>query len=195
MTEIVCAMFWACNFLNEFQATNLKSSGLSNAMTSGMVELSRPWDGTFKVNSDGTICIQKNLISLEIVICDSKRNVTVSNAPVMVNCFSSKVAEALALPQECHFARDCGLYPYMFETDALSVVDIIKLGQPHDVVISLMVGDILALLDSEDNVLFVHCQANKVAHGLAKIGFEYISRLFLDGFDSLLCGDGASRGK
>ncbi|KAK3198222.1 hypothetical protein Dsin_021637 [Dipteronia sinensis] len=89
-------------------------------------------------------------------------------------CYSPIVAEATAVLREIILAVKTGLVPFVVETDALGVVNLVKAGCSFSNDIGLVINDILAHLREAPGVSlnFVPRKANYVAHSLAKLALE-----------------------
>ncbi|KAK3189303.1 hypothetical protein Dsin_028864 [Dipteronia sinensis] len=85
--------------------------------------------------------------------------------------FSLMIAEAVAVLCGIDLAVEKGMLPIVIETDALSVVNLIRAGCPISSDIGMMIGDVIARLQNiiGSKVVFVSRTANYVAHILSKM--------------------------
>ncbi|KAK3222472.1 hypothetical protein Dsin_009497 [Dipteronia sinensis] len=90
--------------------------------------------------------------------------------------YSPKVAEAIAILQGLQFTIEVCLVPYVIESDALSMIKLIKEGEFPCYEVGIIVKDICLTLDSLASCLvdFTPRIANKAAHALAKLGLSLV---------------------
>ncbi|TXG48328.1 hypothetical protein EZV62_027622 [Acer yangbiense] len=86
-------------------------------------------------------------IGVGIVIRDHEGLIMVSSAQSISTSFLPQVVEAMALLQGIKFAMDTSLVPAIIESDAKSVVDIIRTGVAPLTDIGVIINDILSLIN------------------------------------------------
>ncbi|KAK2639502.1 hypothetical protein Ddye_027297 [Dipteronia dyeriana] len=139
-----------------------------------------PSSGGYKVNTDVVLDAQEGHIGVGIIIRNDVGDVMASGAQRVMGGYSVPIAEAIAILKGMQFACNSGLNPCIFESDAHEVVYIINSRVSPLSEIGLIISDIMRLLDGPFNfhVTFAPRSANRVAHGLAKLGLKIVNNLF-----------------
>ncbi|KAK2646103.1 hypothetical protein Ddye_021298 [Dipteronia dyeriana] len=109
-----------------------------------------------------------------MVIRDSGGRVKACLCGSVGGFYEPQIAEAKAILHGFPLALETGLYPAILESDALSVVNLIKAKEILSLDVGVVIHDILELVE---NVGVFSCDcaprlSNKVAHGLAKIALR-----------------------
>ncbi|KAK3222349.1 hypothetical protein Dsin_009374 [Dipteronia sinensis] len=88
--------------------------------------------------------------------------------------FSPMIAEVVAFLRGIDLAIEKGMLPIVVETYALSVMNLVRAGCPISSDIGLVIGDVMARLQSiiGSKVVFVPRMANYVAHTLLKMALS-----------------------
>ncbi|KAK2641182.1 hypothetical protein Ddye_022945 [Dipteronia dyeriana] len=146
---------WAKNCLEEFckvDKDNLeKIKGMGQRIMKE-IRWERPREGMFKVNTDATICSERNLVGFGIVI---------HNYDGEVMGYSSQIAEAYVIFLGILFAKDTGVLPTVIEFNAKTVVDLINAEIPPSVEIGIVISDIISFCKLYDiRVVFALRSAN-----------------------------------
>ncbi|KAK2661322.1 hypothetical protein Ddye_007855 [Dipteronia dyeriana] len=145
----------------------------------------RPREGLFKVNTDATICIERNIVGLGIVIRNHEGEVMGCSSQSTVSNYTPQIAEACAIFRGLLFAKDAGLLPAVIESDAKTVVDLINVEAPSRADIGIVISDIVYFCKLYDiRVVFASRSANVVAHTLAKVSHVAEDLFFLEDYPS-----------
>ncbi|KAK2656769.1 hypothetical protein Ddye_009821 [Dipteronia dyeriana] len=140
----------------------------------GIFGASPPPVGYFKINTDAALSFSDKIPGVGVVIQDSGGLVMACLCGNARGFYEPQIAEAKAILRGFRLALETGLYTAILESDALSVVNLIKAKEIPSSDVSVVIHDILDLFE---NVGVFSCDfaprlANKVAHGLAKIALR-----------------------
>ncbi|KAK3206178.1 hypothetical protein Dsin_020224 [Dipteronia sinensis] len=136
---------WAKNFIREFMSTNSIVPIHLSPSQAPMAKWCCPEFGFFNVNTDAAITGSSNRIGLGIMVQNHDGLVMVSSIQSIMACFSPQVAEATALLHGIRFVIDASLLPALVESDAKSVVDLVKAGLAPQSDIGTIISEILLI--------------------------------------------------
>ncbi|KAK3221342.1 hypothetical protein Dsin_008367 [Dipteronia sinensis] len=139
--------------------------------------------GQQKLNSDAAIDVVGRRTGIRVVIRDHSDFVMAIDVG-----YTPVVAEAVAILNGLHFARDSGFGPVVVESDALGVVSHVNTSTPICADVGLLIRDIKVFLNDCCclSVSHVPRTGNIVAHGLAKSALTLDEDLFCSGWKSIL---------
>ncbi|KAK2638080.1 hypothetical protein Ddye_025875 [Dipteronia dyeriana] len=171
---------WAVEFLNNFRIAITVDGGNRGLDNSTGVVWQDPSVGIFKVNCDAALDMNNKLVGIGLVVRDHYSSILALCAQRIHACYSPLVAEAVAVLRGINFVLKTGVFPLVVETDALGVVQMVKIGSSFSVDIGLVIGGILARLqDSKGATMgFVPKKANSVTHTLLKLALHIGEDLF-----------------
>ncbi|KAK2662898.1 hypothetical protein Ddye_001472 [Dipteronia dyeriana] len=134
----------------------------------------------FNVNTDVDVSLSGQRVGFEIVIRITKGLVMSSSAQYLQAPISSHIAEALVVLHGIRFALNSGLLPFLVESDALNVVNLIRFGCSPDVDVGIVVRKILEVRNAflDPLIFFASRKSNLVAHSLAKMVLSIEEDLF-----------------
>ncbi|KAK3224784.1 hypothetical protein Dsin_004646 [Dipteronia sinensis] len=166
---------WSEFFIHDFRQSLVKEN--PRRMGSWVTpRWQAPEVGIFKINTDKAVVTKDGVSGLGVVIRDDKGFVRASACYGFKVNYHPQIAEALAIYKGILLTVNTGLLPAMLESDALTVVNVIRsqvLPSADEVVV---ISDILCAINGT-NILsmnFVLRVANMVAHGLAKLALSYV---------------------
>ncbi|KAK1584355.1 hypothetical protein Q3G72_032252 [Acer saccharum] len=144
-----------------------------------------PNSGTFKVNVDAALDLERGKFEAGIVIRDHTGRILKVAALVFEGRVSVDIAEAKAIYEGLMLAKQSGLLPLSIESDSLTVVKLCngEISTRSDVF--NVISDIQIVVNREERILISHIPriCNRVAHEVARraIGLD-ISVFFEDPF-------------
>ncbi|KAK2637684.1 hypothetical protein Ddye_025479 [Dipteronia dyeriana] len=107
-----------------------------------------PMEGQLKMNTNAAVDVHSGRVGFGIIIRNHRGEVMASSAQDASAGFSSQVAEAMTIFTGLVFARDVGLLPYLVESDAQVVVNLIKADVIPCSEIEIVVHDIKLFLEA-----------------------------------------------
>ncbi|KAL5743422.1 hypothetical protein ACOSQ2_026538 [Xanthoceras sorbifolium] len=156
---------WAASYLQDFKAAKVGSAASSTRLLKDF-----KWHpsaaNVYQVNCDAGVDAAAHRTGIEVVIRDSSGFVLTSCAQGLDTCFSPQIAEALAIKRGLTLAIETGFTCVCLESDASAVVNLITFRCQPLSEISVVIADILSLLNSLESVSvsFVAREANRVTH-------------------------------
>ncbi|KAK3182689.1 hypothetical protein Dsin_029975 [Dipteronia sinensis] len=159
---------WAVACLDDFRSAYVKLVGGEGRSQKASILWQPLCIGFYKVNLDAA----DEIVGIGIIACNSQGQVMGCNAQKILSRYSPQVAEALAVLRGIQFTRDMGLWPCVFESDALSVVKLVNDNIVPCSDVGLILRDILLLSGSFPcfSLGFVPRNGNMAAHRLDKFG-------------------------
>ncbi|TXG72479.1 hypothetical protein EZV62_001058 [Acer yangbiense] len=168
---------WANVFIDDFRVANFVETK-KQLVVSPPPKWSPPHVGCFKINSDAATRDRDGRSGVGCVIRDSDGYVRASLCQGFDVCYPPQVAETLAILHGCRLAAELGLLPTVLESDALSVVEAVRLKSMPLSEVGVVIQDILEIFTSFPvfSICFVPRLANKVVHGLARLAVGHVGR-------------------
>ncbi|KAI9169470.1 hypothetical protein LWI28_012764 [Acer negundo] len=152
----------------------------------GAVSWQLPVEGTYKVNSDAAIDKDRQAVGIGLVIRDHQGMVLMATSTQCIHArYGPLVAKAAAILRGVILAIETGLTPFVVETDALGVANLVKAGFAPSADIGLIIEGILFRLWNfgGETVVYVFRNANFVADTLSKMALgppvDYFWRITL----------------
>jgi ribonuclease HI len=152
---------------HHYQQQNIQS----NSITTTWI---KPQPGVFKVNVDGAHSSLNGTSTCGGLIRDHHGRL-IKGFFSKVSSSSSLFAEMWALHSGILVARDLGLNRVVFETDSLTLFNMVKKGHTNFTPLILLLKDISILLHRTDwtsSICFSPRETNRCAHMLAQCGFS-----------------------
>lgn len=114
-------LVWYDDFLASFRAANEVSTSICLQNVSP-----ENWrtscEETFKINTDVAIDVNRQLVGVGLVVCNHLWRVIACSAQQIHASYSPFIVEEVAVWHGIILMVEAGLYPFVIETDALSVV-------------------------------------------------------------------------
>ncbi|KAK0583850.1 hypothetical protein LWI29_003986 [Acer saccharum] len=134
-----------------------------------------PNSGTYKVNVDAALDLERGKFGAGIVIRDHSGRILKAAALVVEGRVSIDIAEAKAVYEGLMLAKQSGLLPLSIESDSLTVVKLCngEISTRSDVF--NVISDIQIVVNREERILISHIPriCNRVAHEIARaIGLD-----------------------
>ncbi|KAL5819428.1 hypothetical protein ACOSQ4_023270 [Xanthoceras sorbifolium] len=162
---------WSRSFLSEFQSSRFASAVRpSVAMLRGH-NWRPPKVPLLNINCDAALSVVDHQVGLGVVIRDCCRRVKLSAACSWDASLDPSVAEVIAIRFGMQLAVDHRLSLAVVESDAQTIINLIRAGISSHYEIRLLVDDIVELKANHNfsNFVFSLRDSNRVAHNLAKM--------------------------
>lgn len=134
----------ACSLTHEFNSQRLNRITSSSPHLRSTATVWRPPSrGRLKCNVDAAFCAKKKVAALAAILRDSN-GFMVTGSALRIPCYSSRLAEALAIREGLQLARSCFCEEIILESDNLELVEACRSG----VLLTdeaVVIGDILEM--------------------------------------------------
>ncbi|KAK2652270.1 hypothetical protein Ddye_012126 [Dipteronia dyeriana] len=133
---------WCNGFLTDYLAANSMVCVTKSPLTkTDMICCQHPSASVYKINTDAAMDVDRQGISVGVVIRDHQGFVMDSSSQWIEACYSPQVAEAVAILRGIDFAIDTNLVPTVVESNVLGVVNLVNSGTSTSTDVGLVVDD------------------------------------------------------